>query len=142
MNQHVAIEADPLIRYGIHTNDEWASFVLLRIFKELPYKPHAELDSEAYETLVRKNLQGYVLVIDPKFDSSAQYKLPSGKKSKVQDNEYQPDETPLCTAIRELHGETGVRLPANRFTFIGKTLAKTRHGDHWKCLFTANGHHR
>ena len=79
---------------------------------------------------------GYVLVIDRgKFVDRAQWKLPGGHKKKpgrCRPGEL-PDEAPICTAVRELHGETGILMPRQAFSYAGKWL-HWRH-DHWKCLF-------
>ena len=104
---------------------DWAGFAFIRV---LP-NPAPKM-SEDDETVTRDHIPlGYVFVIDPKFGSGAQYKLPSGHKKGV-------DATPLETAAREMLGETGIPVEPKFFRYAGKWLGWRK--DHWRCLFVVD----
>ncbi|MBI2004946.1 NUDIX hydrolase [Patescibacteria group bacterium] len=126
--------------YGLGEISDWASLIFPRVVRAMFI-----LDQEGKPVVgsggkQKTSLQtiGYILVIDRgKFGDRAQWKLPGGHKKKVErcKPSEKPDETPLDTALRELEGETGIRMPLRAFVYCGKWL-HWRH-DHWKCLFIA-----
>ncbi len=104
---------------------DWAGFTFIRV---LPNP--APKTSEDDETVTRDHIPlGYVFVIDLKFGSGAQYKLPSGHKKSV-------DATPRETAAREMLGETGIPAEPKFFRYVGKWLGWRK--DHWRCLFVVD----
>jgi len=140
--------------YRLGDIQDWASLIFPRVMRELTI-----LDQDGEPVVgsdgkkkTRVQTVGYVLVIDRgKFGDRAQWKLPGGHKKKTErcKPSEKPDETPLDTALRELEGETGIRMPRHAFSYCGKWLHWRE--DHWKCLFVAelgeddvawmNGHH-
>ncbi len=109
--------------FGLSEEDQWAAFILARVFDPL------NVDDEEHFPP-----KGYVSVIEPKFGDSARFKMPSGHRSVLE------DKTPLDTAWRELRGETGIKLSMSSFEYIGKELGSRR--DHWCCIFTADMDYR
>lgn len=101
-----------------------ASFMLIRVLSN-----HA--DGLSNEQLAEAKLNiplGYVFVIDPKFGSTAQYKLPAGHRKS--------GETPFDTAIREVQGETGICIPPERVAYKNKELS--HRNVHWRILFVGD----
>jgi len=106
----------PWERDGVRLSDEWAAIVFPRVFK---------IDGSAREETVLP--QGYVFVIVPTL-RDPKYKLPGGKKN--------PGETPLATAVRELAGETGLKMKSEAFRYVGAAwVSRTKH---WSILFTVD----
>ena len=104
--------------------DDWAGFMFIRVLSN-----HADgLSDEQREEAKLHIPLGYVFIIDPKFGSSAQYKIPAGHKK--------TGETPFDTAVREVQGETGISVPPDRVTYVGKQLSSR--GDHWRTLFAGD----
>lgn len=100
--------------------NDWAGFMFIRVFSN---NAEGLSDEQRVEAKLHIPL-GYVFVIDPKFGTSAQYKLTAGHKKE--------GETPFGTAIREALGETGIPIPPERVSYKTKWLAPR--GDHWKAL--------
>lgn len=138
--------------YGLGNITDWASLIFPIVYPGSEPFTHEQL--MGWEELKAGSPIGYVFVIDRKFERRGQvseWKLPAGhRKSKPDEPGGEVDRTPLDTAIRELHGETGIQLPSDAFTYVGKYLHPR--GDHWKCLFAAkmtevdrdwlNNHHK
>jgi 8-oxo-dGTP pyrophosphatase MutT (NUDIX family) len=117
-----------------HLDDvmDWAGLIFPRVRQEISRTDSAGDEITDFEQL------GYIFVIDRKFGEKAQWKLPAGHKKKPDKctNGDEPDWTPLETAMRELMGETGIKLPLAAFEYAGKWLHWRK--DHWKILFAAN----
>ena len=111
--------------FGLGDVTDWASFMLIRVLSS-----HADGLSDEQRVKARLHISlGYVFVIDPKFGSSAQYKLPAGHRKN--------GETPFDTAIREVQGETGICVPLERVAYT-KHKELGRSGDHWRILFVGD----
>jgi 8-oxo-dGTP pyrophosphatase MutT (NUDIX family) len=111
----------PLENYELEGIDDWASLVWVEV---LPNPiPKGE------DGFKKNHIQiGCILVTDPKYGSDAKWKMPGGHRKK--------DETPLETALRELEGETGIKIGPQDLEYKGKELGWR--GDHWRCLFVAS----
>lgn len=101
------ISEEPWLKDGVRLHHQWASLV---------FAPVKRVDE----------VLGYVVVIQPKKDRKAKYKLPGGGR--------EPGETPLVTAIRELWGETGIKVLPGVVRYVN---AEPRPG-HWSILFVAD----
>ena len=125
-------EPNHLDRYKLEGLGEWSSLIFPRVRRETPRT------NSSGEHVVDYVPVGYVFVIDLKFGDRAQWKLPAGhrKKASMCKPGEEPDRTPLDTAVRELHGETGIGLTPESFTYVGKWLHWQK--NHWKILFTAD----
>jgi 8-oxo-dGTP pyrophosphatase MutT (NUDIX family) len=108
-----------LEEYGLGAVPDYSSFIIARVFDKVP-----EIVGDR-----RAIPNGYVMVIDPKYGDASKWKIAAGH---VADS----DATPLHTARREFRGETGIDVPLERFSYLGKSLG--RRGDHWKCFFVAD----
>ncbi len=106
--------------FGLGAVNDWAGFMFIRVLSN-----NADGLSDEQREEAKLNIPlGYVFVIDPKFGSSAQYKMAAGHKK--------DGETPVETAIREALGETGIPIPRERVTYKNKKLGPR--SDHWKVL--------
>lgn len=110
-----------LEEFDLGTVTDWAGFMFIRVLSNYA---DGLTDEQRVEAKLHMPV-GYVFVIDPKFGSTAQYKLQNGHKK--------PGETPFDTAVREAKGETGICIPPERVTYKYKELGRS--GDHWRVLF-------
>jgi hypothetical protein len=124
--------------YDLGDVPDWAAFIFVRVFAN---PPEGATLGQVIEGKGNHIPIGYVLVIDPAFGDSAVWKVPAGHKQCVDEKS---DDPPRSTAMRELEGETGIKVPEERFAFAGKFLSKGYwKGDeyrnpHWKIFFTAD----
>ena len=101
--------------------DDFAALVLPRVHERISYIKNGK-------ERVHSEPRGYVFVRDKKFGPDALWKMPGGHKK--------PMESPLETAIRELAGETNLKVAPQEFHYGGQWLGER--GDHWKIILTAD----
>ncbi len=118
--------------YGLGDVLDWAALIFPRVYREVPKR------KSSGKVEMKREPLGSVFIKDSKFGERALWKLPAGHKKKPDPDkpEEKPDATPLETAMRELEGETGIKLSSDAFTYVGKWLGWRK--DHWKILFTAD----
>jgi 8-oxo-dGTP pyrophosphatase MutT (NUDIX family) len=116
----------------VNPTDEWSSLILVRTYKpgEVPLGPDEDVGAES-KHLRHVVPTGFIFVIEYE-KSDPKWKMPGGHKKS--------GETPLETAIRELHGETGLLVPTEQFQYIGKWSHTNRDTGElwWDFMFLAS----
>jgi len=102
---------------------DFTSLICVRVFTEKTEK------RKLGKVKIRRTPVGFVFVRNPREHGlNALWKAAGGGP--------EGKETPLETAVRELHEETNIEVQAAECRYEGRWLASS--GDHWKCLFSVN----
>ena len=127
MSQFGEIPVDTLSYFGIKPGENWASFTLVRVIKDVPKNLPPE---QLREWFSAQSPVGYVLVKnEEEFGESAKWKGPGGGKDAG-------DATPRDTAKREVEEEAGIVAGLHSFEYVSKYRNRKARGKVlWDCLF-------